>query len=71
MSKLHNFEKAKLLKKRHINIAIEWGGTDMFTDVSNMSIEGVVRFLEIIEMDSEKDINSYLDVLVQDEYDND
>lgn len=70
MSTLHNFEKAKILKERHVNISIEWGGTEHFTDISNMSLEGVVRFLEIMQMDTEKDINSYLDVLIQTEYDN-
>ena len=66
---MHNFDKAKLLKDRHINISIEWGGTDLFTDVSNMSIEGVVKFLEIMERNDEREINSYLDVLIQSEYD--
>lgn len=65
---LHNFDKAKLLQDRHIKIVIEWGGTDLFTNASDMSLEGVVEFLRIFSLDDKVMINELLSLLIQDEY---
>lgn len=65
---MHNFDKAKILKDNHINITIEWGGTDLFTNASDMSMEGVVEFLRIMSLDDEKMIDPLLKGLINDEY---
>ena len=65
---MHNFDKAKILKERHINITIEWGGTDMFTNISSMSLEGVVEFLRIMSLDDPKKIEPLLSYLIEQEY---
>ena len=60
-----NKEKAKLLKNRHLWIVIEWGGVkDMFSNMSNMSINGTAEFLEIMSLNDEKEINNRLTSLV-------
>lgn len=60
--------KAQLLKKRHISIVIEWGGVEnMFINCSDMSEEGVIEFLEIMNLNSEKEINERLTKLISDE----
>lgn len=67
---MHNFEKAKILKNRHVQIVIEWGGVkNMFSHCSNMSIEGVVDFLGIMQLDNEDKINEKLTALIQSEND--
>ena len=71
MSTLHNFDKAKLLKDRHIKINIEWGGTEYFTNISEMSIEGVVEFLRIMSLDDKQMINELLTILIDSEYEKD
>ena len=71
MTTLHNFDKAKLLEDRHIKIVIEWGGTDLFSNVSDMSISGVVEFLRIMSLDDKKMIDPLLTALIQEEYEKD
>lgn len=68
---LHNFDKAVLLKERHINVSIEWGGTEYFTNSSDMSIEGVVEFLRIMAFDDKKMMDELLTALIQSEYEKD
>ena len=65
---MNSYEKAKILKDRHIEVIIEWGGTDLFTQASNISLEGVVEFLEIMKLDSKKEINKLLTDLIGKEY---
>ena len=64
---MHNYDKAKILKDRHIRIVIEWGGTDLFTNMSDMTIEGVGELLDILILDNESEINSRLTLLVKKE----
>ena len=65
---MHNYDKAKILEKRHIKIAIEWGGTDLFTNISNMSNDGVVEFLRIMSLNDPAMIDGLLTALIQEEY---
>ena len=54
-----NKEKATLFKNRHLSIIIEWGGVEnMFTNCSDISEEGIVEFLEIMDLDNEKEVNN-------------
>lgn len=66
---MHNFEKAKILKDRHVKITIEWGGTDLFTHCSDMSLEGVVEFLDILKLDNAYEVNRRLTDLIKKEND--
>lgn len=68
---MHNYDKAKILQNKHINIVIEWGGTDIFTDISNMSLDGVVEFLRIMSLNDNEEINSALTNLIKKEYEKD
>lgn len=65
---MHYYDKAKMLKDRHIDIVIEWGGTDMFSNVSAMSLGGVVEFLKIMSGNDKEKINDALTKLIQKEY---
>jgi len=65
---MHNFDKAKILKDRHIKIVIEWGGTDMFSNVSDISLEGVVEFIKILSLNDNTKINNSLTKLIENEY---
>jgi len=65
-----NKDKAILLRKRHLNFTIEWGGVkNIFLNVSSMSIEGVEELLDILSLNNGKKINSRITILVQKEYD--
>ncbi len=64
-----NKERAKLLFDRHLKFIIEWGGTDDFTNCSDMSIEGMAELLKIMRLTDKKEINKRLDKLVGGEYD--
>ena len=68
---MNNYEKSKLLKDRHIKINIEWGGTEHFTHVSDMSFEGVAEFIRIMNLDNEVMMQSLLTALIQNEYEED
>lgn len=58
---------ARLLRNRHIKIAIEWGGTDLFTNISNMSDEGVAALLGLLNKSEEK-VHKGLSAIVDEEY---
>ena len=64
-----NKDKSKLLYDRHIKFVIEWGGTDLFTNASDMSIEGMTELLDILKLKTETEINDKLTALVQKEHD--
>jgi hypothetical protein len=63
-----NKEKAELLYNRHLKFVIEWGGTNLFTNASDMSVEGVASLLDIMTLDNREEINQKLTKLVQNEY---
>lgn len=63
-----NKDKANLLSKRHLKIIIEWGGTDLFTNCSDMSDDGVEELLSILSNDSENDIHEKITSLISKEY---
>ena len=63
-------DKAKLLRDRHLQIAIEWGRVkNMFSNMSDMSNAGVAEFLEILNGNNEDEIQNKLTVLIQKEHD--
>jgi len=63
-------EKAKLIKKRHLSVIIEWGGVpDMFINCSDMSEEGLVEFFEVMNLNNKEEINKRLTNLISKEND--
>ena len=61
-------DKAKILYDRHIKIIIEWGGTEFFTDFSNMSIEGMIKTLMLVKREDNIDnFNKILSEIVAEE----
>jgi hypothetical protein len=63
-----NKEKAQLLLDRHLKLIIEWGGvSDMFTNCSDMTIEGVAELLDILQLNDKEEINSRLSILIEKE----
>ena len=65
---MNNKEKAQLLYDRHIKVIIEWGGTDFFTNCSDMSIDGVEKLLDIMENRfDDENINNEITNLIKEE----
>lgn len=66
---MKDLEKAKLLHDRHIKFTIEWGGTDLFTNCSDMSVDGMEEFIKILRIKDKDKFNQELTDLIQREYD--
>lgn len=63
-----NKEKVKLLYDRHLKFIIEWGGvSDMFTNCSDMTINGMTELLEILQLNDKNEINNRLNILIEKE----
>lgn len=66
---MHDYDKAKIIRDKHIAVHIEWGGVDgMFTHASDLSMEGLVDFVRILQYNDEREIRNYLEVLIDKEY---
>ena len=61
-------DKAKILYDRHVKVIIEWGGTDLFTNCSDMSIEGMIKLFMLIKKENNiKNFNKILTEIVAEE----
>ena len=65
---MKNIDKANLLEKRHIKVLIEWGGTDLFINCSDMTTDGVTELLDILQLNKRDEINQKITDLVQKEH---